>query len=165
MVNEMRKTKMKPESRAWVKEGKSALILALAVGTLTACDSLLEVTLPAVLNEEVLDDPLNAEVIVASIIANFECGYSAFGWVTMGHDGVTESIAGRGGGSGVYRSVPDIGIECDEAGDSSNGNWYDQFAIARGAGYIAYERLGAWTDEEVPGGAVNRQKLMATTAL
>lgn len=165
MVNDMRKTKMKPESRAWVKEGKSALILALAVGTLTACEGLLEVTLPAVLNEDVLDDPLNAEVVVASIIANFECGYSAFGWVTMGHDGVTESIAGRGGGSGVYRSVPDIGIECDEAGDSSNGNWYDQFAIARGAGYIAYERLGAWTDEEVPGGAVNRQKLMATTAL
>ncbi len=161
MVNDMSKTRMKPESRAWVKGGKSALILALAVGTSTACESLLEVELPAVLGEEVLDDPSGAATQVASVIANFECGMSAFGWRTMGHDGVTESVAGRGGGSGVYNSVPDAGIECDADGDSSNGNYYDQFAIARGAGYDAYERLGDWTDAEVN----DREQLMATTAL
>ena len=161
MVNDMSNTRIKPESRAWVKEGKSALILALAVGTLTACESLLEVELPAILSEEVLEDPAGAQTQVASIIANFECGYSAFGWLSMGHDGVTESIAGRGGGSGVYSSIPNAGVECDDAGDSSNGNYYDQFAIARGAGYKTYDRLGEWTDSEV----ANREQLQATTAL
>ncbi len=142
--------------------GTVFLALALAVGALSACSDLLEVELPSSLTDDVLTDPNSATTQVGSVIANIECGYSAFGWVrTLGAEDVLESVAGRGGGHAVHASVPDTGSECDAGGDSSNGNYYDQFQIARAMAYGTYERLENWTDAEVR----DREQLMATTAL
>ncbi len=139
------------------------LACALTVGAVTACNDLLEVELPSALTDDVLTDPTGASVQVSSVIANIECGYSAFGWVrTLGAEDVLESVAGRGGGHAVHNSLPDSGGRCDADGDSSNGNYYDQFQIARSMAWGTYERLENWTDQEVPG---SREQLMATTAL
>ena len=140
-----------------------AIAFALGLGALSACSDLLDVELPSALTDDVLTDPTGASVQVSSVIANIECGYSAFGWVrTLGAEDVLESVAGRGGGHAVHGSTPDTGAECDADGDSSNGNYYDQFQIARSLAWGTYERLENWTDQQVPG---SREQLLATTAL
>jgi hypothetical protein len=159
----MCKTKLGFGSRG--RRGRGAVVLASALALIAVggCSDLLEVELPSALTDDVLDDPTGAAVQVASVIANIECGYSAFGWVrTLGAEDVLESVAGRGGGHAVHNSQPDTGAECDLDGDSSNGNYYDQFQIARSLAWGTYERLENWTDEEVPG---SREELLATTAL
>ena len=47
-------------------------VLALSLG---ACESLLEVDLPGNLTEDKLNDPALAEVLVTSVVGDFECGF------------------------------------------------------------------------------------------
>lgn len=60
------------------------LTVLLVVGPmsgLTACDNLLEVELPGDVTEDALDNPALADILVNSVIADFECAYNnyAFG--------------------------------------------------------------------------------------
>lgn len=105
--------------------------LGLLLGALSACDGLLEVDLPHLLTDAALAGPETATTQVNSAIALFECGSSAFGMVSLGHEDVIESVAGIGSGNARYRSTPDTGGSCD--GSSSNGNWFDQLMGARAA--------------------------------
>jgi len=114
------------------------LSLGLSLGALSACDSLLEVELPHLLTEAALEGPETAETQVNSIIALFECGSSAFGMVSLGHEDVIESIAGVGSSNSRYRNTPDTGGQCDDG--SSNGNWFDQIMGARAAASNSVER-------------------------
>ena len=136
-----------------------ALMLAVSLGVLTACDGLLEVNLPSQLTDDALQDPKGAETQVASAIALFECGYSAFTWVALGHEDVFESIAGVAGTVHRFRATPVTG-ECDQA--SEDQSWYDQIMGARTLSYGVYHRMqNVWTAAEVP----DRERLSAIAAL
>jgi hypothetical protein len=50
----------------------AAAVFALSLG---ACESLLEVDLPGNLTEDALRDPALAEVLVTSVVGDFECGF------------------------------------------------------------------------------------------
>ena len=98
-----------------------ALVFALSV---SACDHT-----PIVISPP---DPngaeFQAEFRVASAIALFECGYSAFGTMALGAEGVMESVAGVAPGTHIYDHTPDTG-PCDSS--SANDSWFDQIMGAR----------------------------------
>jgi hypothetical protein len=56
-----------------------------ALGGLNACDSLLEVELPGDVTEDALDDPALADILVNSVIADFECAYNNYNFATSVH--------------------------------------------------------------------------------
>lgn len=71
-----------------------ALVLGASLGVLGGCESLLEADLPHVLTDDAIAAARTAELQVNSAIALFECGYTAFGLMGLGHEDVMESIAG-----------------------------------------------------------------------
>ena len=102
----------------------------LAIGSLTACDSLLEVDLPGQVVADDLDDPAIAQTLVLSAIADFECAYAnytaatalytdevdgASGWFSITvwdtrdrrpeNTGFTGCEFGIGNGYGIYRTL------------------------------------------------------------
>jgi hypothetical protein len=95
---------------------------------LAACDGLLDVDFPHTITEEDLADVANAEQQVRSAIALFECGYSAFSWVALGHEGVLEPVAGIVGNVHVFTPTPFTG-ECDT--NQQSGSWFDQVMGSR----------------------------------
>jgi hypothetical protein len=61
------------------------VMAAWSVGGLTACESLLEVELPGNVTEEALDDPALADILVNSVIADFECAYNNYNFGASAH--------------------------------------------------------------------------------
>ncbi len=127
---------------------------ASCVAVLAACDGLLDVESPHLITGDDLQDPANAQSQVYSAVALFECGYSAFGWVALGHEDVLESVAGVAGTVHVFRSTPFTGV-CDTA--QASGAWFDQIMgsramLSNAQGTGVYDRLqGEWSlgpDEE-----------------
>jgi hypothetical protein len=119
----------------------------VGIAALVACDGLLDVNFPGTITEEDLADAANADLQVRSAIALFECGYSAFSWVALGHEDVLESMAGVVANIHVFTPTPFTG-ECDT--NETSGAWFDQImgtramiSNARGTG--VYDRLvGEW---------------------
>jgi hypothetical protein len=105
-----------------------ALILAVSLGALSACDSLLEVELPHLLTNDAITPVGSAEAQVNSAIALFECGYSEFATMTLGPEDAMQSIAGVGGGTHGYDHTPNTGA-CDTS--SSSTSWFDNIMGAR----------------------------------
>ena len=106
----------------------SGAVLVLSSVTLIACESLIDVDTPHVLTDEDFGDPASAEFQVESAVALFECGYSAFAWVGLGHEDVMESVAGVASSVHVFRATPARG-ECDTS--ASSQAWFDQIMGAR----------------------------------
>jgi hypothetical protein len=63
----------------------AALAVAGLVGGLTACDDLLEVKLPGNVTEGALDDPALVDILVNSVIADFECAYNNYTFGSAAH--------------------------------------------------------------------------------
>lgn len=128
--------------------GRKWVGAAFCVAALAACDGLLDVESPHLITGDDLADPSNAQAQVYSAIAMFECGYSAFGWVALGHEDVLESVAGVAGTVHVFRSTPFTGV-CDAS--QSSGAWFDQLMgsramLSNAGGTGVYDRLqGAWS--------------------
>ena len=112
----------------WGTRAGQVLALSVTVGALGACDSLLEVELPHLLTDAAIDGAGTAQTQVYSAIALFECGYSAFGLMVLGHEDVSESVAGVYGGGHVYQTASDTGT-CDTS--ETNDSWFDQIMGAR----------------------------------
>lgn len=105
-----------------------ALAIALSLGALSACDSLLEADLPYLLTDAAIEGAGTAETQVNSIQALFECGISTFGWIALGHEDVFESVAGVAGGAHIFIANPNTGLCGDADNDQS---WFDQIMGAR----------------------------------
>jgi hypothetical protein len=125
---------------------------------MAGCDDLLEVELVDAVTEEDLEGSSTAAVLVNSVMANVECGYSSFAIDAAGFEDNFQRASGVAGVYSEYRDTPGGG-ECDT--DAYSTEWIDAFLTARGQGYDTYDNLSAWTDAEVG----NRQRLMATVAL
>ena len=123
----------------WRRTGSLALI-AVSIGALSACDDLLDVSLPHLLTDEALGPESTAETQVNSAIALFECGYTAFGLTALGAENTMQSIAGVYSGGHIYDDTPDDG-ECDTS--DTDDDWYDQIIGTRALLTTAPERLNA----------------------
>lgn len=147
--------------RSWGRRAAGALVLGLTLGALGACDNLLEVDLPSELTNTALEDPAGAETQINSVIAMFECSYSAYAWQIMGNEDIMETIAGVA--SGVHRYYADAATfegDCDS--DSEDNDWYDRLHASRRLAGQLYSRLETdWTVEQVP----RREEYMAITAI
>ncbi len=109
--------------RRWGRVGQC---LAMS-GALAACDGLLDADLPHLLTDAAIEGSGTAETQVYSAIALFECGYTAFGLIALGHEDVMESIAGAGQ-QHQYQVTPAVG-NCDLT--SANISWYSPVMAAR----------------------------------
>ena len=143
---------------SWLTRGVS---LAIVVCSLAACDNLLEVDTPSRVPADVLERPENAQLLVNSAIADFDCAFGTYVYL-----------------SGI------IGEELIDATQTADRFPYDRRdhqASDRRYAVNTCENLGVytplntarasadnvlnflqnvWTDEEVP----NREELIATAA-
>ena len=135
------------------------LIVALPIGALTACDSLLEVDLPAQLTEDVLVDPAGVDAQISAVMGLFECGYSAWTVVASGMADVWEPLVGQVQSIARYSPRPSTG-GCDS--QVSDLSYYDQFTTSRAQGAGTYDRLtNLWDDNDVD----DREQKLAIMAL
>jgi len=110
----------------------------LTLGGLSACDSLLEVELPHLLTEDAIESAGSAELQVNSAVALFECGYTGFGLMALGHEDTMSGLVGVGNGNNVYTPGSSTGT-CD--GSDTSIAWLDQFTGAIGMLTTAPARL------------------------
>jgi len=139
--------------------GVALLLCSVAV---SGCDleNMLEVQLPHSITEQELEGPAAAPLLVNSVIAHFECGYSGFTYEESGRADSWDRHRGGGAGDGgeTYRRDARAGA-CSEA--NTGYNWYQPIMISRSLAFETYEMLAGLTDQQVQ----NRERLMATTAI
>jgi hypothetical protein len=138
-------------------KGPRGFIFVLSLGALTGCD--LEVSAPAAITEESLQDPAAAELLVNSALAHFECGYSAFTYEESGRADTWDRLAGAHSGNAMEHSQSAGTGTCSTA--AGGYVWFTPIMIARSIASDAYNRMSGWTDQQVP----NRERLMATAAV
>ena len=132
----------------------AALLLA---GVLTACEKLLEAEAPQLIEEETLQQPTNATVMVSGLVADFECAFTSY-IATVGaiSDEFRDSQANADtwqldrrtntASGGIYATNTCGGFAA-----------YTPVSIARYQADNTAKLLQGWTDEEVP----NRATLLA----
>ena len=146
--------------RSWCR---TALGIAVAVAV-TACDSLVQVDAPSRVIASSLEDPSQADLLVNSVGADFECAFSHY-IVAQGLVGNELEIS-----TGLIvmkeydrRDFKTFGssysiVLCE---DGTNVGVYKPLSIARYDGDHLLGLLNEWTDAQV----TNRQAKIATTAM
>src|SRR5918995_1871557 len=129
----------------------------LMAGGLTACEKLLEAEAPQLIEEATLQQPTNAPVMVAGVVADFECAFGAY-VATLGSisDEFRDSQANADtwqldrrtntASGGIYATNTCGGFAA-----------YTPVSIARYQADNTARLFSEWTDEEVP----NRATLLA----
>lgn len=152
---------------AWRGVAVSLVALAIAGGTVTACDTnrLLEVTTPNAVPVALLDDPKNAALMVASAVGDFQCALGS----TIAVEGL---IAGELSDTQLGAAQWDYARRT--ANTLTNGIYgtsgcagtqgfgvYLPLSTARYDADHAINNLKKWSDTEVP----NRATLLAISQL
>ncbi len=139
------------------RSGPRSIALACVLLAIVGCDSLLEVNLPAAVTSDALDNPGVAGVLLNSIMANVECGYSTFVFDASGQEDNYQSSTGVAGNYPQYTPVAGGG-SCDT--NPYSQSWIDAFLVARGQGYVVYDQINGYEDVDVP----DKAELLAQTA-
>src|SRR5690348_3019247 len=79
------KKQMERRGHGWRKRA-AALTLGLALGVLGGCSDILDVNNPSQLGDDALTDPRNAQVLLNSVIAQFEDGYDFSVYNNLGRE-------------------------------------------------------------------------------
>lgn len=144
-------------TRAW-RFLLGALLLSLPTA---ACEGLLEVEAPSQVLAEDLESPANAGLLVAGVVADFECAFSHY-ILVGGLLGTELRDSQQTAAQWDYdrRTItPDGGWYATSSCEDRMGA-YTPLSTARWAADNALTALDAWTDAEVP----NRTRLIATAA-
>lgn len=147
------------ENRAVRVIGLGFVMLVLA-----GCDGLLDVELPGRLVEEDVFTPDNAELIVSSAIADFECAYSMMSATLTGMGDANWASGGFGSTHAQYGIGPGSDLRpgsghCPDNSDTGS-SWWHGLERSRLFAERGYRHLREdWTDVE------NRERLMATAAV
>lgn len=152
----------KQQKTPWQRSGAARALtfgLALSVGGLAGCDSLLDVDLPTTVTDEALTDPATAQLQLNGLAGQIECGLSAFHYQAAGYEDSFERIAGA---YGVYSEYDESAGEGNCDTDISNFDWYDPLQIGRASAYQLYDRI---INEWDPADVANREQVLAQTAL
>lgn len=132
-----------------------AISLAAAMApvlTLTSCESLLEAEAPSRILEETLEQPSNAQVIVAGAVADFECAFSQYVAV-MGT--VADEFSDSQANAAIWdidrrTNFPSTGLYSTGL-CGGFGGVYTPVSIARYTLDNALRLLESWSDADVPG--------------
>jgi hypothetical protein len=125
------------QTRARSREWGVAAALVLALGA-AACDSLLEVDLPAAVTSDAVEQAQYATTLVGAVLGQFECGYSSFLMDASGMEDNFQMVTGVAGNYSQYWQSAGGG-QCD--GDAYSQEWIDPFLIARGEGSSTYNSM------------------------
>jgi hypothetical protein len=158
----------KGAARVRARRGAVSLAALITIlGTVVACNSndLLAVDTPATVPVNMIDDPKNADLMVNSAIADFEC---AFGAMVAVEGIISDELADAQLGAAAWP------YDRRDANTQTNGSYgtngctnnqtpgiYNPLSVARWDADHALTNLNKWTDEEVS----NRQELIAKAAL
>jgi starch-binding outer membrane protein, SusD/RagB family len=149
----------------WKRAGKHAAILAglLATGLFGACSDVLKVNAPQLIEESTLTQPANAPVLLAGVIADFECAFVNY-IATMGN--VADEFADSQANAAIWdidrrTNFPNYTLySTATCGTGGYGAVYTPVSVARAAGDRTLGLLQSWSDAEVP----NRAMLIARAA-
>jgi hypothetical protein len=135
--------------------------LCLTVGVGGGCREILKSEAPALIEETTLQQPANAPVIVAGVVADFECAFASY-VATMGT--LSDELADAQANAAIWdidrrTNFPSTGLFAT-GGCGGFGGVYTPVSAARYQADNALRLLDSWTDAEVPG----RQALIARTA-
>jgi len=114
----------------------AALVLSVGVA---GCDGLLEVNLPAAVTSDAVNDASVAPILVNTVMAQFECGYSTFAMDAAGQEDNFQMVTGVAGNYSQYTATPGGG-QCD-GGNTYSQSWLDPFLIARAQGADTYNKM------------------------
>jgi hypothetical protein len=143
--------------RTMVRARVYAVGVLFMAGGLTACEKLLEAEAPQLIEESSLQQPTNAPVMVAGVIADFECAFASY-IATLG--AISDEFRDSQANADTW--------QLDRRTNTASGGLY---ATNTCGGFAAYtpvsiarfqadktaELLAGWTDEDVP----NRATLIA----
>jgi hypothetical protein len=150
MTNQTRENSRMRRHHARGGRGAGAALAAFALlGTLAACDSLLDVDPPSRIPAGELEDPANANLLVTSAVGDFECAFGAYtvlggligeelGDATQTADRFPYDRRQVGPGDRRYSA-----FDCDALGV------YLPINRARASADNVARRLETWTDAEV----------------
>ena len=141
--------------KSWGLRAVVTALLGVSLGALSACDSLLEVDLPAQLGETALEDPNGADTQINTVITQFENGYSQLIWDAFGREDGGEIFSNTGGADFFqYFSEPaDPGVVYPD--------FFTTFMVSRSFAEKLHNSLGEWTTEQVP----NRNQFLAISSV
>ena len=132
----------------WGRRACAALALGLAVGALSACDSLLDVDLPAELTDQALEDPTGAETQMVTAVTHFEDAY----------DFHLDEVFGREDGGEVFMCGP----SCGHYQYQITHGEFDGFSKGRRfANGLHAKLVDEWTVTQVP----ERAELLAISSI
>lgn len=142
------------------RAGAGMLVFAAAL-LVAGCDQLLQVEVPGDVDAGSLDDPRMAPILVAGVIADFECAFSNY---TLLAGSVADEIM-NASTAAVYNNYDRRFISPSESsfatGSCASGTGlYSPLSTARFVADDTYQRLEGFADADVP----NRASLMATSA-
>ncbi len=139
----------------------AAAALCVALGAAGGCNEILKSEAPALIEESTLQQSGNAPVIVAGVVADFECAFASY-VATMG------TLADEFSDSQANAAIWDIDRRTNfpssalyaTGGCGGFGGVYTPVSAARYQADNALSLLDGWTDAEVPG----RQSFVTRTA-
>lgn len=122
----------------------------LSLGALSACNDLLDVEAPQLIEEGVLQQPSNAPVIVAGAVADFECAFATY-ITTMGI--VADEFLDAQANAATWdldrrTNNPATGLYV--GGTCGGLGLYVPVSVARYAADNALRLLKGWSDADVP---------------
>lgn len=133
---------------------RSAMVatLILSIAAISGCDEILKSEAPQLIEETVLQQPANAPVIVAGVVADFECALGQYVAV-MGT--VTDEFSDSQANAAIWdidrrTSFPSTGLYSTGL-CGGFGGVYTPVSSARYQADNTLTLLDGWTDEQVPG--------------
>ncbi len=146
MTNSMKK---RVRLTSWGRSACVAVGLGISL-SLSGCNDLLEVDLPAQLTNEVLADPVGAGIQLNTVIGNFEEAYNGYLWEIFGREGGGEiRLASAGTTNAAFRY-------------GHSADWFNQISRSRNFAVSLHEKLDKeWTVKDVP----LRSQYLAITSL
>lgn len=140
-------------------------VAVLGAQLLIACSGVLDVELPGRVQAAALDNPVLAPTLVAGAQGDFECAFSEFVHTTglWANEFINSAGGAEVNGWGARTDLYESGNGTCPTTSSARGAYatYRPLQIARGQSEMAFDRLEAFTDAQVP----NRTLLLATAAL
>ena len=144
-------------SHRWV----AAVALGLALGSAGGCNEILKSEAPALIEESTLQQSANAPVIVAGVVADYECAFGSY-VATMGT--LSDEFSDSQANAAIWdidrrTNFPSSALYAT-GGCGGFGGVYTPVSVARYQADNALNLLDGWTNAEVP----RRQEFIARAA-
>lgn len=157
----MKMTRNRTRAGRMRRLGLAGLAASLSVVGLSACDTLLEANAPSRILESTLLQPSNASVLVAGLVADFECALNNY---IAAAGTISDEFMDSQANAAIWdldRRTSNPGTALYSTGGCGGlGGMYTPISVARFQADQALTLLNGWTDEEVPG----RSTLIARAA-